>query len=234
MPPRRHRPRAALAALLLIGLAPARAAAGDAAPLPAEEAPASLAARLGWTAGGFASAFLLHEGCHLAANLALGNRPTLRRVSFLGAIPFFSVSPDATCTDGRCVRRDGTPFGPGERGLAAIVSAGLLCQEAADEAILTARPRLREEQAPFLGGVLLFGTSVAAGYGLAALTGAEPPEGDLRTLATTSRVPRRVVAATVLATAALDAARYWYPDARWLPWASRGTKVATVGITVVF
>ena len=186
------------------------------------------------TAAGFLTAFVVHEACHGVANLAMGNVPTLEPVRFLGFLPFFAVSPGITCNQGTCVRRNGTPFLPGPRGYAVIVSAGLICQEVTNEIILTAQPGLRYEKAPFLKGMLLFNTAASVAYGVANLAGIEPPEGDLRALEGVSPLPRGVFAAAILGTAALDVARYFLPDSQWLPWVSRGTKVVTLGMIVAF
>jgi len=229
-PQPRGLPTFALALALAVLAAPERATAEE------PDAPAAqlIPAKLAWTAGGALVAFTLHEGCHLATNLALGNRPALRPVHFLGTIPFFAVGPDITCDGGRCTKMDGSRFAPGPRGYGAIVSSGTLCQQLTDEAILTAHPRLKDEEAPFLKGMLLFGTSVAAAYAVANLTGLEPPEGDLHSFEQATRAPRGLVAGAVLATAALEVARYYRPDAAWIPWVSRGAKAATIGITVVY
>ena len=186
------------------------------------------------TAAGFVTAFVVHEACHGVANLAMGNVPTIEPVRFLGFFPFFAVSPNVTCRDGACVRRNGDPFLPGPRGLSFIVSSGLICQEITDEIILTDRPRIRYETAPFLKGMLLFNTAASVAYGIANLSGIEPPEGDLRGLDRASSVPHGVFAALVLGTAALDVARYLLPDVTWIPWVSRGSKVVTIGLVVAF
>ena len=186
------------------------------------------------TAAGFLTAFVVHEACHGVANLAMGNVPSLQPVRFLGFLPFFAVSPGVTCQNGTCVRRDGTPFFPGPRGYATIVSAGIVCQEVTNEIILTVRPGIRMERAPFLKGMLLFNTAASVAYGIANLAGIEPPEGDIRGLDGVSRLPHGVFAAVVLGTAALDVARYFLPDSQWLPWVSRGSKVVTIGLVVAF
>jgi hypothetical protein len=186
------------------------------------------------TAAGFVTAFVVHEACHGVANLAMANVPTLEPVRFLGFVPFFAVSPNIQCQGGVCTRRDGSPFQPGPRGYAFIVSSGILCQEITDEIILTERPRIRYETAPFLKGMLLFNVATSVAYGIANLAGIEPPQGDLRGLDAVSGVPNGVFAALVLGTAALDVARYFLPDSAWLPWVSRGTKVVTVGLIVAF
>jgi hypothetical protein len=185
-------------------------------------------------AAGFVSAFVVHEACHAVANLSMANVPTLEPVNFAGFLPFFAVSPNIQCTDGTCVKRNGEPFVPGPRGYAFIVSSGILCQEVTNEIILTEHPRIRYETAPFLKGMLLFNIATSVAYGIANLTGIEPPAGDLHGLASVSPVPHGVFAAVVLGTAALDVARYFLPDVRWLPWVSRGSKVVTVGLVVAF
>jgi hypothetical protein len=183
---------------------------------------------------GFASAFLVHEACHVAANLVMGNVPTLAPVNFLGVIPFVAVSPGIQCTGGSCYRRDGSVFGPGPRGYYLIVSSGFLCQAAADEIILTAQPRIRYEQAPFLKGMLLFNTLTSVGYAFANWFGVEPPEGDLAGVDSLHGLPRGLMGAMIFATAALDVARYFLPGVTWLPWVSRSTKVVTLGFVIAF
>jgi hypothetical protein len=186
------------------------------------------------TAAGFVTAFVVHEACHGVANLAMANVPTLEPVTFLGFLPFFAVSPNITCVDGDCWKRDGSPFAPGPNGYAFIVSSGILCQEVTDEIILTGNPRIRYETAPFLKGMLLFNTATSVAYGIANLLRIEPPEGDLHGLDKLPGMPHGVFAALVLGTAALDVARYFLPDVGWLPWVSRGSKVLTVGVVVAF
>jgi hypothetical protein len=186
------------------------------------------------TAAGFVTAFAVHEACHGVANLAMANAPTLEPVTFLGVFPFFAVSPNIGCKNGTCVKRDGSPFAPGPKGYAFIVSSGILCQEITDEIILTGNPRIRHETAPFLKGMLLFNTATSVAYGIASLTRIEPPEGDLAGLDTLHGIPHGVFAALVLGTAALDIARYFLPEVAWLPWVSRGSKLLTVGLTVTF
>jgi hypothetical protein len=186
------------------------------------------------TTTGFLTAFVVHESCHAVANLSMANVPTLEPVQFMGWLPFFAVSPGIQCTNGNCVQRDGTPFVPGPRGYGYIVSAGILCQEITNEIILTEHPRIRQERQPFLKGMLLFNTATSVAYAIANLTGIEPPEGDLRSFETATGAPRGLMAGVVLATAALDVARYFLPDNAWLPWVSRGSKVVTVGLVVEF
>ena len=186
------------------------------------------------TVAGFVTAFVVHEACHGVANLAMANVPTLEPVRFVGFLPFFAVSPNIQCREGTCVRRNGEPFQPGPTGYAFIVSSGILCQEITDEIILTEHPRIRHETEPFLKGMLLFNVATSVAYGIANLARIEPPQGDLHGLDAVRRVPHGVFAALVLGTAALDVARYFLPEARWLPWMSRGSKAVTLGLVVAF
>jgi hypothetical protein len=186
------------------------------------------------TAAGFVTAFVVHEACHTVANLSMANVPSIQPVRFAGFLPFFAVSPDIRCAGGECVKRDGSPFAPGPTGYAYIVTSGILCQEVTDELILTGRPRIRHERAPFLKGMLLFNTATSVAYGIANLVAIEPPAGDLYGFDQVTRLPHGVFAAVVLTTAALDVARYFLPDVAWLPWVSRGSKVVTLGFVVAF
>lgn len=185
-------------------------------------------------AAGFVTAFVVHEGCHAVANLSMANVPTLEPVRFAGFLPFFAVSPNIYCRGGTCTKAGGQPFWPGPRGYAFIVSSGILCQEITNEIILTGNPDIRQERKPFLKGMLLFNTATSVAYAIANLTGIEPPEGDLRGLNGTVGVPNGVMAGVVLATAALDVARYFLPDVAWLPWVSRGSKVLTLGLVLSY
>jgi hypothetical protein len=193
---------------------------------PAPLSPAAIALRM---AGGAATAFVAHESCHVLTNLALGNRPTFRRVTFLGSIPFFSISPDITCSGGTCRDRSGGIFGPGPRGYYAITSAGLQCGHLEDELLLTAKRPPSLERDPFLSGALAFNIALAAGYATADLAGAEPPSGDLHGMRDAG-APRRAMVGLVLGAAALDAARWIWPGHAWLDWASRAAKVGTTGL----
>ena len=217
-------------ALLVTPAPPAPPATADGIPELTDITPGSVAL----TAAGFLGAFLVHEGCHVVANLAMANVPSVQPVRFAGFLPFFAVSPDIQCRNGSCTKRNGAPFVPGPTGYAFIVSSGILCQEITDEIILTEHPRIRSEREPFLKGMLLFNTATSVAYAIANLSGIEPPEGDLAGLDRLGGVPRGVMAGVVLATAALDVARYFLPDATWLPWVSRGSKVITVGLVLSY
>ncbi len=210
---------------------------------PSIGAPTSVPAAKGesspWLGGarflsGSLAAFVSHEGGHLAANLALGSPPHLETVSFAGAIPFFSVTFDITCAGDRCTRPvpgGAAPFGPGRRGLFTILMAGFHVQHISDELILSRDPALRNEQAPFRKGMLAFNTLTSAGYVLANWIGIEPEQGDLHGAYALAGAPRHLVNTILLGVAVLDLARYAFPDARWLVWMSRATKVGLAGVT---
>jgi hypothetical protein len=194
---------------------------------------------IGWSsvglfAAGAATAFLAHEGCHAIANFAFGNTPRLERVSFVGVLPFFTVSPGIQCPGDRCVKRDGQPFDGGRPGLYTILTAGLQCQHLADEIMLTTDPRLKEREAPFRKGMLAFNTLTSLAYVAANWAGAEPPAGDLAGVYRDTRAPRNLTNVLVLSAAALDIARYFAPDAPALPWLSRFAKLGVTGITFTF
>ncbi len=181
--------------------------------------------------GGVASAFVLHEGCHAVANYALGNTPSIENVDFLGVVPFFAVSPEIACGPGGCTKRDGTSFGAGKPGLFTIVTAGIQCQHLEDEILLTTAPDLRRQDAAFRKGMLAFNTLTSIAYVAANWMGAEPPAGDLRGAYRDTGAPQHLTNVLVLGAAALDIARYVWPENEWLPWVSRAVKLGVTGIT---
>jgi hypothetical protein len=216
--------------LALVVASPARAV-GDDGPL-AEITPRSWKT-VALFLGGAATAFLAHESCHVVMNYALGSHPHIGPVTYLGFIPFFSISPSANCTaSGSCYQDDGTRFGPGARGMYAIVIAGVQCQQVEDEIILSTEPRLRYQEAPFRKGLLAMNTGLAIGYAFSNWMNIEPPEGDLasndRLL---GKLPKGALAAAVFVPAVLDILRYLWPDSPWLPWVSRLSKGALIGFT---
>jgi hypothetical protein len=245
MPGSASKPRAALLALLALacalGARPARAEDEAQLPPPPDgpaEGGAEPASGAAWSwraaavfAGGAATGFVAHEGGHLLANVALGNRPGLEPVRYMGAIPFFAIDPRISCYDGGgCWKHDGSRFGAGRRGLFLIESAGIQVQQYSDELILTLSPRLRFEDAPFRKGLLAFNTLLSVGYVLSSWAGTEPENGDLRALHRDTGVSRDALNALVLGVAVIDVVRYLKPEARWLAWVSRAAKVATTGL----
>jgi hypothetical protein len=157
-----------------------------------------------------------HEAGHLLANLAIGEKPGLRKVDFHG-IPFFAI----THRSGLSPRREFL-----------ISSAGFWVQHAGNEWLLGRRPNLRRERAPLAKGVFAFNVLASTAYAGAAFGRTGPVERDTRGMADSARVDERWIGALVLAPALLDAWRYFRPESRWAAWASRGVKVGMVVMVV--
>ena len=201
-----------------------------AAPLPEPTPPPFTWRSAAIFAGGAVTALAAHETCHLFANLATGNRPGFEPVTFMGFIPYFAIIPSIHCRGGHCTKRDGETYGAGRPGLYTIVSSGIQCQHYEDEVILTRRPGLRMDDAPFRKGMLAFNTLISIGYVLANWTGVEPTDGDIRGIHRDGGAPRLLLGSMILGIAAVDIARYFHPDARWLAWLSRVAKISVTGI----
>ena len=185
--------------------------------------------------GGAATAFVLHESSHVLANLAYGNVPTFKGILYAHFIPFFTVSPGVTCvTADNCSRRDGHPFGGGAHGLYVINTAGLQEQNLSSELLLTLKPQLRYERSPYLKGFLFFNTLLSMGYATASVLNVEDPHGDVAGARRSSNYPRAFLAATIFLPGALDLYRYVFPESKWAPWVSRGTKALFLGMNVKF
>jgi hypothetical protein len=180
--------------------------------------------------GGAATAFTAHETCHLLANLGTGNQPSLEPVTFLGFIPFVAIVPSIHCRGGDCYKHNRETYYAGRPGLYTIVSAGLQCQHYEDEFILSLRPDLRLTEAPFRKGMLAFNTLTSIGYVIANWAGVEPVDGDVRGISRDGGAPRVLLSTLVLGIAAVDIARYYFPQARWLAWLNRVAKVSVTGI----
>jgi hypothetical protein len=157
-------------------------------------------------------ALAAHEGGHLAFDYAFDARPRIKRVTFWG-VPFFAVTH----------RADMSP-----RREYLISSAGFNVQHAVSEWILTARPDLREERAPFAKGIVAFNVLASVAYGSAALARAGPVERDTRGMADGIGLDERWIGAAIIAPAVLDTVRYMRPHSRWARWGSRGAKAAVV------
>jgi hypothetical protein len=222
----------AAAAAPALDMQPAPASPGLSAPAPPPEpAPQWFTWRsAALFAGGAVTALAAHESCHLLANLAMGNVPSFQSVTFLGFIPYFAIVPSIRCRGGDCKKSDGESFGAGRPGLYTIVSAGIQCQHYEDEVILTQRPGLRMDSAPFRKGMLAFNTLLSIGYVLANWTGVEPVDGDIRGIYRDGGAPRLLLSSMVFGIAAVDIARYYYPRARWLAWLNRVAKLSVTGI----
>jgi len=149
-----------------------------------------------------------HEAGHLLFDALLGADVGIKKVN-AGPLPFFAITHQ--------------PVTPGRE--FAISSAGFWVQHATDELILTRRPRLRDEHAPFLKGMVAFNVLTSIGYSVAAFVQRGPGERDTRGMAVSARIDEPWIGVTILAPALLDGARYYKPDVAWLKWASRATKV---------
>ena len=199
-----RRPIARLSLALPLSLA----VTGSTAAAQQQQPPPSRAESAGLFLAGSAVALGAHEGGHLFFDLLFAADPGLDRVDFHG-IPFFAI----THRSGLTPRRELT-----------ISSAGLWVQHAGSEWLLTRRPRLRRERAPFAKGVLAFNVLASAGYAGAAFARTGPLERDTRGIASGSGVDERWVGAMILVPAVLDGWRYFRPEAKWAAWASRAAK----------
>jgi hypothetical protein len=161
---------------------------------------------------GSAVAFGAHESGHLFFDLLFDADPGIGKVDFHG-IPFFAVTHRA----GLPPRRELT-----------ISSAGFWVQHGGSEWLLTTRPHLRDEHAPFAKGALAFNVLTSVGYAGAAFARTGPLERDTRGIAASARIDERWIGAMILAPAVLDAVRYYKSDAKWAAWTSRAAKVGMV------
>lgn len=162
-------------------------------------------------AGG-AIAFAMHEGGHLVFDAVFDAKPRVKGVSF-GPFPFFAIVHRADLSRRREL---------------AVSSAGFWVQNGTNEWLLTRRPTLRQDHAPWAKGVIAFNVITSIGYGTVAFARAGPFERDTRGIAEAARIDERAVGAIVMAPAILDAYRYYRPSARWAAWASRALKVGSV------
>ena len=164
---------------------------------------------------GAAVGLAAHETGHLILDAAVGADVEIKKVN-AGPFPFFAVTHE--------------PVTPVRE--FAISSAGFWVQHATDELILTKRPHLRNEHAPFVKGLVAFNVLTSVGYAVAAFAQAGPAERDPRGMAMSSRIDEPWIGATILAPALLDGARYYRPQTTWLKWASRAAKVG--GAVLIF
>jgi hypothetical protein len=109
-----------------------------------------------------------------------------------------------------------------------VSSAGFWVQEATNEWLLTRRPQLRHEHAPFAKGAFAFNVLTSVGYALVAFARAGPTERDTRGMASSIRVDEPWIGTVVVAPAVLDAYRYFNPESRWAKWTSRAVKIGSV------
>jgi hypothetical protein len=161
---------------------------------------------------GAATGLAAHEAGHVIADFAYGEKPGLKKVDFHG-IPFFAI----THRSGRAAN-----------GEFVISSAGFWMQQGGNEWLLSKRPRLKSEQAPFAKGYFAFNVLASVVYAGAAFAKTGPVERDTRGMAASSRLDERWIGAIVLAPAVLDGWRYYHPDSKWAAWSSRAVKIAMV------
>lgn len=187
--------------------------AQDAAPPPTPDATHSghRITAAGAFLAGAGLALAAHEGGHLVFDGIFDAHPGIKKVSFHG-LPFFAITHD----QGLSPRREFT-----------IDSAGFWVQEATNELILSRRPGLRRERAPFVKGVFAFNVLASVGYAGAAFARTGPPERDTRGMADSLRWKEPAIGALILLPALLDAFRYYHPDARWATWGSRAAKAGS-------
>jgi len=188
-----------------------------AAQTPSASTPPSRIVQTARVLTGAAAGLVVHETGHLVFGAALDAHPRLARIDY-GGVPFFAIHHDNVSA-----RRE-----------FAISSAGFWMQHAGSEWVLSARPRLEQESAPFVKGVLVFNLAASAVYGISAFGRFGPPERDPRSMAASlgrDGVPEPAIGVLILAPAALDFYRYGHPNARWAVWTSRSIKILAVALT---
>jgi len=176
---------------------------------PSEKSATSSAARF---LGGGLVGLVAHESGHLLFDAVFDANPGIKKVSFHG-VPFFAITHDS---------------GLSPRKEFVIDSAGFWVQEATNEIILTKRPNLRRESAPFTKGIVAFNVLTSAAYAGAAFARTGPAERDTRGMADAIGWKEPYVGLLILAPAILDTVRYFHPDARWAVWGSRASKAFSV------
>jgi hypothetical protein len=196
-----------LTAELASGQEPARQP--DPAPTTVEHRTASA---FGTFLGGAAVGLAAHESGHLLFDGIFDANPGIKKVSFHG-IPFFAITHDS---------------GLSPREEFVIDSAGFWVQEATNELILSRRPNLRHEHAPFLKGLFVFNVGASIAYAGAAFARTGPPERDTRGMADALRWKEPYVGLLILIPAVLDAIRFYHPDQKWAAWGSRAAKIGGV------
>ena len=187
---------------------------------PVEQPPATTEKSTTASVAGFLGGGLVglgaHESGHLLFDAIFNAHASVKGVSFHG-IPFFAITHD----NGLTPRKEFV-----------IDSAGFWVQEATNEVILTKRPNLRHESAPFTKGVVAFNVLASFAYAGAAFARTGPYERDTRGMAEALDWKEPYVGLLILAPAVLDMVRYYHPDAKWAAWGSRGAKM--FGVVLVF
>ena len=201
---------------LVLWVVTASLAAGQTAPPEPTASEPSKAAQWLQFVGGAAVGFGAHESGHVLFDVVFDASPGVKRIDYAG-IPFFAITHDANVSD---------------REEFAISSAGFWVQHATSEWMLTSRPHLKDERAPFLKGWLAWNVVASGVYSVAAFGRFGPPERDTRGMATSLGVPEPWIGALIAAPAALDTWRYLHPDSKWARWTSRAVKVGGVLLVI--
>ena len=200
-----------LVAALLLGLlcaAPVAAQTTSSAAEPPPDQDGGAWAFIGGAAVGFGA----HELGHLFFDVVFDADPGVKKVSFRG-IPFFAI----THANELSPRQEYT-----------VAASGLWIQNGLNEWILSRRPDIQREHAPFQKGVLVVNVLTSVVYSGAALFKIGPPERDTRTMAAALGIDERWIGVLVLAPALLDTYRYFHPETKWAAWSARGVKVGMV------
>jgi hypothetical protein len=201
--------------VLLVLRASAVAAQAD-APVPAAPSKeSSRTIRILEFLGGAGVGLGLHESGHVVTSAIFDADPGIKTIHF-GPIPFFAITH--------------APQSPKREFV--ISSAGFWMQHASSEWILTARPDLKSQPAPFLKGLLAFDLLNSIGYAGVAFAQAGPEERDTLGMAHATGIDEPWIGAMILVPAVLDGWRYFAPEARWAKWSSRVAKVALVLLVV--
>jgi hypothetical protein len=166
--------------------------------------------------GGFSLGLAIHESGHLVLGGALGVKPFLKGVDFHG-VPFFAIDYRERLNSSQSLQ---------------LASAGFWTQYAASEWVLTRRPEIARDAAPFTKGVLAFHVLNSLGYTGAALLRTGPVERDSLGIARDLGVDERWVGVALLVPASLDVYRYYNPRRHWAAWLSRGVKLGLIVISI--
>lgn len=172
----------------------------------------------GYFALGALTALIVHESSHLVLDGVLRAHPTFVPVR-LGRVPFFAIQPNRIRSD---------------RQLYAITMMGFLAEAITNDIVLSRRPHLSTQHAPFLEGMLGFNAGLDIGYAITGLANVGPPQSDVNSMARAARIPRWAVGLMLLVPTAFDIVRYAAPDAKWAPWVSRGARLVLFGTVFAF
>ncbi len=203
------RARCGLALVALLTWAPATGAQTTSAPSTVSND--SSVERTLLVLAGAVLGLAVHESGHLTFDVLLGAPPGIKRVSYSG-IPFFAITHEPVSAV-----REFT-----------ISSGGFWAQHASSELLLSRRPRLRNEHAPLMKGMLAFNVLASVMYAGAALGRTGPDERDTRGIAASAGIAEQWVAPVILAPAVLDTVRYFKPESRRAKWVSRAAKIGGV------